>query len=283
MFLDLVRNAGSYIIFFVYCALAFLPFVILIHLPSTWLWVKAAYALLVKLTARVLMFATFLPVTYQGVNELPVGPAIFIANHQSTLDIPLVATVLGDRHYCWLAWHDFFEYPGLGMLLRNAAIPVYPREPKYDHVRGAVKAAVKKLGGDLTPEEIKAGVKKLKQGVSIMLFPEGGRYVDNTIHPFFTGCAAMSKLSGAPVVPLFISGTGIALPPGARLIKRYPLMITVGKSFTCGPDETVPAFRDRLYEWYIELNWRRNYLLDHYGIRICSGNLELPEGEFSLS
>ncbi len=260
MFLDLIRNAASYSIFFMYCALVALPFLALIYLPASWAWVKLLYWALVKLTGRVLMFATFLPVTYQGVNELPQGPAIFIANHQSTLDIPLIASVLGSRECFWLAKSELFEYPLLNHLLFKSAIPVYPRDPENHHRRGAVKAAVERL----------------RAGASVILFPEGGRYVDETIHPFFTGCAAMAKLSGVSVVPLFISGTGIALSPAARLIKRYPVMITVGKPFICGKHESILAFKERLENWFIELNWRRNYLLDHYGIRIC--NTDLQEG-----
>ena len=261
MFLDIIRNAVSYGIFFLYCALIVLPFFALAYLSTSFVWFKLMYCAIIKLTGRVLMFATFLPVTYQGVNELPLGPVIFVANHQSTLDIPLIASVVGSRECFWLAKSELFEYPLFNYLLLKSAIPVYPRNAENYHLRGAVKAAVEKL----------------QTGASVILFPEGGRYVDGTIHPFFTGCAAMAKLSGAPVVPLFISGTGIALPPRARFIKRYPLMITIGKPFVCGQEESVSAFKERIENWFIELNWRRNYLLDHYGIRICNTNFDRVE------
>ena len=266
MFLDVLRNAASYLIFFSYCILIVIPILFLLYLPFSWGWVKALYWLVMKGSFKFILFTTFLPVTYQGVNELPQKPTIFVANHQSTLDIFLVASVLDSRESVWLAWYEFFEYPLLGQLLNHSGIPVYPRD-SADR-KGAVKKAVEKL----------------QNGTSIVLFPEGGRYIDNTIHPFFTGFAAMAKLSGAPVVPLFISGTGIALPGGSRMIKRYPLMITVGKSFICGPEESVQAFKERVENWFIELNWRRNYLIEQYGIRLCDGTVVLPEGdEFKVS
>ncbi len=267
MFLDVLRNAASYLIFFSYCALMLIPVLFLLYLPFSWGWVKALYWGIVKVSAKFLLFATFLPVTYQGMNELPQKPAIFVANHQSALDIFLVASVLGSRESVWLATSGLMEYPFLGTLLSHSGLPVHPKDPSNANCKRTVQAAVEKL----------------EKGTSIVLFPEGSRYVDNTIHSFFTGFAAMAKLSGAPVVPLFVSGTGIALPSGSRMIKRYPLMITVGKPFVCGPDESVQAFKERVENWFIELNWRRNYLLEHYGIRLCNGTIVLPEGEYKIS
>jgi 1-acyl-sn-glycerol-3-phosphate acyltransferase len=261
MVLDVLRNGVSYIIFFSYCALLFLPLMGLLYLPFSWGWVKTVYGGIMKVSAKFLLFATFLPVTYQGMNELPQQPAIFVANHQSALDIPLLASVLGARESVWLATSELMGYPFLGKLLSHSGLPVYPKDPANVGRTGVVQAAVEKL----------------QQGVSIVLFPEGARYMDGIIHPFFTGFAAMAKVSGAPVVPLFISGTGIALPSGARLIKRYPLMITVGKPFVCEEGESVQAFKERVENWFIELNWRRNYLLEHYGIRICNETNLLPE------
>ena len=263
MFLDVLRNAASYLIFFSYCALVFVPVMFLLYLPFSWGWVKALYWGFVKVSAKFLLFATFLPVTYQGVNELPQKPAIFVANHQSVLDSFLVASVLGSRESVWLTTSELMGYPFLGKVLSHSGLPVYPKDSSNLNRKGVVQAAVEKL----------------QQGTSIVLFPEGGRYMDSTIHSFFTGFAAMAKVSGAPVVPLFISGTGIALPAGSRMIKRYPLMITVGKPFVCEPEESVQAFKERVENWFIELNWRRNYLLEHYGIRLCNGTIVLPEGD----
>lgn len=261
MFLDVVRNSASYFLFFSYCALLFLPVMGLLCLPFSWGWVKATYWGIVKVSGKFLLFATFLPVTYQGMSELPSKPAIFVANHQSALDIFLVASVLGSRETVWLATSELMGYPFLGKLLSHSGLPVYPKNTLNSGRKGVVQAAVDKL----------------QQGVSVVLFPEGGRYTDGIIHPFFTGFAAMAKMSGVPVVPLFISGTGLALPVGARLINRYPLMITVGKSFVCEEGESVQAFKERVENWFIELNWRRNYLLEHYGIRICNETNLFPE------
>lgn len=267
MFLDVLRNAASYIIFFSYCMVMSIPFLILLYLPFSWGWVKFLYWFIIKYSARFLLFSLFLPVTYQGMNEFPQGPAIFVANHQSTLDIFLISSLLGSRECSWLAKSDLFTYPLLGQLLSRSGVPVYFSGSSDAHRKSAVHTAVEKL----------------QRGESIVLFPEAGRYVDGMIHPFFSGFAVMAKLSGAPVVPLFISGAGIALPPGSRMIKRHPLMITVGKPFLCGPEESIPAFKQRVEQWFIELNWRRNYLLDHYGIRICNETVARSSDESGIA
>ena len=263
MFLDLLRSCTSYGIFFLYCAVMVLPAVLLICLPVSYPWAIKLYGLISKMTFKFLLFSTFLPVTYQGFEYLPKKPVIFVANHQSNLDILLIGSVVGARPCAWLAKSDLFEYPLLGSLLGNWSVPVYLNGDRPADYKGAVQGAVEKL----------------VQGFSIIIFPEAGRYNDGIIHPFYSGFAAMAKLSGAQVVPLFISGAGQAMPAGARLIRSAPLMITVGKPMICGADESVQSFKERVYEWFVELNFRRAYLLEHYGIRICNGDAPVVEGQ----
>lgn len=253
MFMDIVRNCASFAIFFLYMGLAVLPGLLLIYLPHSWPWVQFLYGNLLKTTAKVVLFSTFLPVTYQGFEPLPQRPVIFIANHESALDIPLVASVIESRPYVWVSKSELMQYPILKQFLSHSALLVYSKDSR-DHARKGV---------------VEAGVERLKNGCSVMIFPEGGRYTDGTIHPFFSGFAAMAKLSGAPVVPLYISGTGKAMPMGQHYITQAPLIITVGKPMICGQDESVEDFKKRAYDWYVELNWRRDYLLEHYGLRIC--------------
>ncbi len=265
MFLDLLRSCTSYSIFFLYCAVMTLPAILLLSIPASYPWAKMVYGLVSKMTFKFLLFTTFLPVTYQGFEYLPEKPAIFVANHQSNLDILLVGSVMGARPCAWLAKSELFEYPLLGQLLGRWSIPVYFGKDRVPGCKGAVQG----------------GVEKLAQGFSVVIFPESERYNDGIIHPFYSGFAAMAKLSGAQVVPLFISGASQAMPAGARLIRSAPLMITVGKPMICGADESVQEFKERVYQWFVELNFRREYLLENYGIRICSGEVPELEGQMA--
>lgn len=256
MFLELVINAVSYSLFALYIASMALPILALLCIPSSYPWVKLVYGFLSKITCKFLLFMTFLPVTYQGVESFPKEPVIFIANHQSSLDIMLVGSVIGSRPSVWLSKRELFEYPVLGQLLGHIGIPVNANDGPRSSL-GTVEKAVQKL----------------KEGFDVIIFPEGARYNDGTIHSFYSGFAAIAKLSGAQVVPLFISGTGWAMAPGQSLIRRAPLIITVGKPFVCGKEEAVQEFKDRVHGWFAELNFKREYLLEHYNLRICGTDL----------
>ena len=252
MFIDVVRSCASYLIFMVYCFVIALPALVVIYVPFSYPLVKSIFGLLTKVTCKFMLFCTFCPVTYQGFDQLPNQPTIYIANHQSALDIPLVGSILGTRPCVWLAKAELFEYPVLGQLLLKNGIPVY-----FSHDKPVSQSAVQ------------VAAAKLKEGYNVVIFPEGGRYNDGTIHPFRSGFAAIAQLSGAPVVPLFISGTGHALAIGQRLIRRAPLMITVGEKMLYNSNESLSSFKERCYQWFNELNFRRQYLLEHFGIRIC--------------
>ncbi len=256
MFIDILRNVATYGIFFSYVSIASIPLIILIFLPHSWPWIKFLYWSLIKWTSKILLCATFLPVTYQGIEPLPQKPVIFIANHESSLDIPLVASVIEDRPCVWLAKADLWNYPVLKQLLGHSGIPV-----SFEERTGVVQK----------------GVDKLNTGYSVMIFPEGGRYNDGKIHPFSSGFAAMAKLSGAPIIPLYISGTGKAMPMGQHTIIQTPLIITVGKPMTCGENESIEEFKKRVRDWYVELNWRRDFLLNRFGIRICKNAASIEQ------
>lgn len=259
MFIDLIRSCATYLIFFFFCGSLLLPGLALLCIPPAYPWVKILYAYVSKGICKFLLLSTFLPVTYQGFDYLPQTPTIFVANHQSSLDILLVGSVLGTRPCTWLAKSELFEYPLLKNVLSHIGIPVYFDKKRPADFEGAVKR----------------GVEKLAQGFDVVIFAEGGRYNDGTIHQFYSGFAAMAKLSGAPVVPLFISGAGQALAPGYRLIRRVPLTVTVGSPFFYNNQETVQLFKERVYDWFVALNAKRQLLLEEYGIRICqSTNLK---------
>ena len=260
MFLDLVRNAAFYSMAALYCWCAFIPLMLLLYIPHSWPFVKTLYCWILKISSKFLLFSTFLSVTYQGFDRLPQGPVVFIANHQSVLDIFLVENVVGSYPCFWVTKSDLLDYPILKQIAFRSFIPV-----------------PLKTSSEVQQESVVAlAIAKIKLGYSVVLFPEGGRFVDGSIHTFYSGFAAIAKETGVPVVPLFISGTGFALPSKARMIRRSPVMITIGTSFVCEKEESVISFKNRVFNWFVELNWRREYLLDHFGIRLCKNTYEIP-------
>lgn len=223
-----------YICFFIVVAVLAIPTLILAYLPFSWWWVKAGFFKIVQFAYVFLFALTFLPYCYEGIDKKLPETAIFIANHESAMDIFLLGKVVGHRHHVNLAKAELLKYPVLGHLVERVGIPVYEQgHPKKGKV-------------------VEQAVEKLNQGMSVVLFPEGMRTKPGQLEPFRLGFAAMAKLSGKPVVPVYIGNTGKCFPPQARRFKHCPLFVKVGDPFVCGDNETIEAFRDRVKKWFVK-------------------------------
>ena len=119
-----------------------------------------------------------------------VPQAIFVANHQSFLDILVIGSRL--RHdFRWLAKSAVFKVPMLGGHLKASGhIPVY---------RGEEKAKNANIG-----DRIQAVT---DEGASVLFFAEGARSEDGSLQPFRPGAFVAAARAGLPVVPLVIEGT----------------------------------------------------------------------------
>jgi 1-acyl-sn-glycerol-3-phosphate acyltransferase len=131
------------------------------------------------------------------------GPAIVVANHLSFFDsvlllfaLPRPVSVLGKAEYTeqritkWL-------FCGAGM------IPIRRGSP-----------------GDLGHAFARVG-EVLGRGEVVGLFPEGTRSRDGLLHRGHSGAAHLALTTGAPIVPLGITGTDRILPPGARVVRPF--------------------------------------------------------------
>lgn len=120
-------------------------------------------------------------------------PIIFVANHQSHLDTPLILAVLppGLRHHTVVgAGADFFfdrRTKGFFSSTLLGAIPI-------DRVRPSRASA-------------ELATQLLVEGWNLVLFPEGGRTPDGLTQELKSGAAQIAIKVGRPVVPIFIDGT----------------------------------------------------------------------------
>ncbi len=129
-------------------------------------------------------------------NIVPGQSYIFMANHQSNFDIPVLLGCLPVQ-FRWLAKAELFKIPVFGRAMRGAGyIPIdrFNQESAFESIRQA------------------AG--KIKNGVSVMIFPEGTRSLDGHIQAFKKGGFVMAVDSGVPIVPIVIRGTREIMPKG---------------------------------------------------------------------
>ncbi len=133
---------------------------------------------------------------------------IFMPNHASFLDTVLVLAYI-PYDFRYIIKEEFFSIPLVGSVLRRSGhVPINRKNPWK-----ALESL--KQAGDL-----------LKQGVSIVVFPEGTRTPDGEIRQFKTALFALPIRSRIPVVPVLIEGTFQALKRGTILLNPMPLKLT---------------------------------------------------------
>ncbi|MCL5006059.1 MAG: 1-acyl-sn-glycerol-3-phosphate acyltransferase [Acidobacteria bacterium] len=131
----------------------------------------------------------------------PNRTVIFCANHPSAMDIPILFVYL-PLQFRFLAKRSLFLLPFLGWHLRRSGhIPVD---------RGRPRAALK--GFD-------QAAARIKEGRSVVMFPEGRRSRTPEMLPFKSGSFYLAILSGVPVVPITLNGTREVLKPDSYHIR----------------------------------------------------------------
>jgi 1-acyl-sn-glycerol-3-phosphate acyltransferase len=150
------------------------------------------------------------PTTVRGLEHLDLveAPAIFVANHASHVDTPLLLTTLPVefRHHTVVAAASdhFFDRTWKAVLwsFSLSAIPID-------------RSRVNRRSADVAAE-------LLEDGWNLMVFPEGGRSPDGWAQPFRGGAAYLALRTGRPVVPVYLHGTRHVLPKAARRAETAP-------------------------------------------------------------
>jgi 1-acyl-sn-glycerol-3-phosphate acyltransferase len=176
---------------------------------------RGLYSLL-RLTAAPFARAFYRPRVIGRGNVPKRGPVIIASNHLSFVDsiaIPMVAP----RRVRFLAKSSYFDGTGgRGRLQRLffssvGAIPV---------VRGAGSAAQAAL---------EQSRQIIESGDAFALYPEGTRSLDGRLYKGRTGAAWLALTTGAPVVPVGLTGTDEFLPVGAKIPRRVRITVEFGK------------------------------------------------------
>lgn len=146
-----------------------------------------------------------LHVDMRAVPEELVGkPVVFVANHQSNFDIPLVMQAAKAWKPVFMAKQSLLDIPFFGACLRAGGHIGVER----DNPRKAVRS-------------MDVAVAKAKQGRSVIVFPEGTRNKDpQTLSKFRAGGALIALRAGLPVVPLVLEGAADLLPSGQLILGK---------------------------------------------------------------
>jgi len=180
------------------------------------------------------LWASGIPIDIRYEGRIPESPAVIVANHQSSLDVPLVGALMNGHPHMWYVLEYYAKKPLIHFLVRRIGVSVRTEPPE---------AAARSLV---------SGIRLMQQhAMHAIIFPEGQRTIDGTVHEFFNGFAIIAKKTGRPVVPVYLNNPGANYPPGAFFVRSMPIHIVVGPEFYYKQDDTLESFSVRVYGWYV--------------------------------
>ena len=128
------------------------------------------------------------------------GPFVVVANHQSILDILMLARL--PREMKWVAKESLFKVPVAGWMLRMAG-----------------DIAIRRGDAESGGEALARAKAYLARGMSVMIFPEGTRSAKGTLLPFKSGAFRLAIDAGVPVLPIAVHGTAHGMPKGGPWVR----------------------------------------------------------------
>jgi 1-acyl-sn-glycerol-3-phosphate acyltransferase len=168
-------------------------------------WLARAWSWLILKT-------TLSPVEVVGMELIDSTRAcLYAANHLSAFDIPTLYVNLPVQ-FRIMAKKELFRYPFLGWHLRRSGqLPIDQTNP-ISSIRSLKKA-----------------VETLREGLPLVIFPEGGRSENGHVQPFMSGAFYIAIKAQVPVVPLAIVGTYEVLPMNHFHIRPGPIKMLAGE------------------------------------------------------
>jgi 1-acyl-sn-glycerol-3-phosphate acyltransferase len=154
-------------------------------------------------------------------------PAVFIGNHASLFDPPLLISTL-PCHPVFVAKRELARVPFLGWVIRLAGFIFIDRANRARAVAS-----------------LHAAAKRIHDGQSIAAFPEGTRSTDGSLLPFKKGVFNLALDAGVPLVPFAIRGGAAVLPKGDWRVAGEDYVIRVGPPLEAVAGEAVESLRAR--------------------------------------
>jgi 1-acyl-sn-glycerol-3-phosphate acyltransferase len=137
--------------------------------------------------------------------------AVYAANHTSYMDTPVVFATLPFQ-FRILAKKELWTMPFIGWHLnRSGQIPIDTTD---------AHSTLSSLG---------AGVKALRAGMPLFVFPEGSRTPDGATQPFLSGAAFLAIRAQVPLIPVALSGVYDVLPIHTAHFHPGPVTLSVGE------------------------------------------------------
>jgi 1-acyl-sn-glycerol-3-phosphate acyltransferase len=194
------------------------------HKAATW-WAKS------------ILFVSNVNIHTLGASNIdPNRSYVFMANHQSNFDILALFAGLPVQ-FRWLAKAELFR------------IPIFAQG-----MRGCGYISIDRSDRESAFKSIREAAEKIKNGASVMIFPEGTRSLDSKLLPFKKGGFVLAADSGVPIVPMVITGSFAIMPknqwkakPGTICLEILPPIVSTS-SESRNKDDLLERVRNAIAE-----------------------------------
>jgi 1-acyl-sn-glycerol-3-phosphate acyltransferase len=191
--------------FKLYLALLFLVTLLLFYIPIFVLLLredtkKKAFPLFV-FWCRLICFLAGYRVKPRSTYKIPDAPFVLIANHTSFLDILFMYLLFPKHPFLFLGKAELMKIPLVKTFFKRLHIPVYRK------------------GGPNANKALEAADKAIKEGWSVIIFPEGGikEKLVPVLQPFKDGAFRLAKNNSVPIVPItFLNNHQLFEDPAAK-------------------------------------------------------------------
>lgn len=165
----------------------------------------------------------------EGHENIPSGPAVVLANHQSFWDNMIMPLIFPTQ--TWVVKRELFNVPLFGLGLKIAD-PIAVDRTKTTSVN----------------QIIDDGTKKIKQGLWVVIFPEATRLRPGQTMPFKGSGAKLAHINGVPVVPV-AHNAGVLWPKGFWIEKPGVIKLKIGNPISPNPNQTARELNNQVEEW----------------------------------
>jgi 1-acyl-sn-glycerol-3-phosphate acyltransferase len=162
--------------------------------------------------ARIILKVCGIKVRVTGRRNVdPVVPRIYMSNHQSYFDIFGLLACL-PLHFKFILKQELMGIPLFGLAMRKAGYIGLDRGEPRKAIKSLIEAA-----------------EKIRNGASVVVFPEGTRSPDGALLPFKKGGFNLALRSGCDIVPVIIRGSRRIVPKGSLKINRGTFELHIGR------------------------------------------------------
>lgn len=167
--------------------------------------------------ARTAISANGSVIQVTGIENIPLsGGVLFVSNHQSNFDIPILLGFV-PRDKGFIAKAELMKIPVFRMWMKALGCIIINRADARQSHDALTRAA-----------------ERLKEGHSLVIFPEGTRSSDGKLGRFKAGSLKLALHANVPIVPVTIKGSMNIMPKGTSLIKSARVDVIISEPVIAG-------------------------------------------------